>query len=201
MDCSLPGSSVHGIFQAVVLQWVAISLSSGSSRPRHWTQVSRIVDRRLTVWATRELSIHPSYLSIYLSYPSIMSINHLLPTYPPIYPSIYLSRPSFYLFIQPFFHSTYVSHLSIISLSLSSTYLYSFLHFSKLAHRTMHVKLEEPPPFQTQMCCVGWLCKELTFLSFQEVIRALQHGSRWTCHSIWTQQTIPCNSAKWKKKK
>ena len=55
MDCSLPGSSVHGIFQAVVLEWIAISFSSGSSRPRDGTQVSRIVDRRFTVWATREV--------------------------------------------------------------------------------------------------------------------------------------------------
>ena len=31
MDCSLPGSSVHGIFQATVLEWIAISFSSGSS--------------------------------------------------------------------------------------------------------------------------------------------------------------------------
>ena len=34
IDCSLPGSSVHGIFQAKVLEWVAISLSRGSSWPR-----------------------------------------------------------------------------------------------------------------------------------------------------------------------
>ena len=54
MDCSLPGSSVHGIFQARVLEWVAISFSRGSSRPRDWTQVSRIVGRHFTIWATRE---------------------------------------------------------------------------------------------------------------------------------------------------
>ena len=34
MDCSLPGSSVRGIFQARVLEWIAISFSRGSSRPR-----------------------------------------------------------------------------------------------------------------------------------------------------------------------
>ena len=55
MDCSLPGSSVHGIFQAIVLEWIAISFCRGSSRPRDWTRVSRIVDRRFTVWATREV--------------------------------------------------------------------------------------------------------------------------------------------------
>ena len=46
MDCSLPGSSVHGIFQARVLEWVAISFSRESSRPRDQTWVSRIVSRR-----------------------------------------------------------------------------------------------------------------------------------------------------------
>ena len=45
MDCSLPGSSVHGIFQARVLEWVAISFSRGSSQPRDQTWVSLIVGR------------------------------------------------------------------------------------------------------------------------------------------------------------
>ena len=49
VDCSLLGSSVHGIFQARVLEWVAISFSRGSSQPRDRTQVSCIVGRRFTV--------------------------------------------------------------------------------------------------------------------------------------------------------
>ena len=49
MDCSLPGSSVHGIFQARVLEWGAIAFSSGSSRPRDGTQVSCIVDKHFTI--------------------------------------------------------------------------------------------------------------------------------------------------------
>ena len=56
MDCSLPHSSVHGIFQARVLEWVAISFSRGSSQPRDRTWVSHIVGRRFTIWATREVS-------------------------------------------------------------------------------------------------------------------------------------------------
>ena len=39
MDCSLPGSSLHGIFQARVLEWVAISFSRGSSQPRDSTWI------------------------------------------------------------------------------------------------------------------------------------------------------------------
>ena len=49
MECSLPGSSVHGIFQEIVLEWIAISFSRGSSRPRDQTPVSHIVDRCFTV--------------------------------------------------------------------------------------------------------------------------------------------------------
>ena len=54
IDCSLPGSS-HGIFQARILEWVAISFSRGSSPPRDRTRVSHIVGRRFPIWATREV--------------------------------------------------------------------------------------------------------------------------------------------------
>ena len=57
VDYSLPGSSIHGIFQARILEWVAISFSRGSSQPRDWTQVSHIIGRHFTVWATREVSV------------------------------------------------------------------------------------------------------------------------------------------------
>ena len=53
VDCSLPGSSIHGIFQARVLEWVAISFSRGSSQPRDQSRVFCIAGRRFTVWATR----------------------------------------------------------------------------------------------------------------------------------------------------
>ena len=47
MDCSLPGSSVHGILQARILQWVALPFSRGFSQPRDQTQVSCICRRIL----------------------------------------------------------------------------------------------------------------------------------------------------------
>ena len=53
-DSILPGSSVHGIFQARVLEWVAISFSRGSSGPRDWTQISDVSGKHFTIWATRE---------------------------------------------------------------------------------------------------------------------------------------------------
>ena len=53
-DCSLPGSSVHGILQAKILEWAAIPFSRGSSQPRDQTQVSCTAGRFFTIWATRE---------------------------------------------------------------------------------------------------------------------------------------------------
>ena len=53
MDCSPPDSSVHGIFQARVLECVAIPFSGGSSRPRDRTKVSRIVGRCFTICIAR----------------------------------------------------------------------------------------------------------------------------------------------------
>ena len=49
MDCSLPGFSVYGIFQARVLEWGAFSFSRGSSLPKGQTQVSCIAGRRFTL--------------------------------------------------------------------------------------------------------------------------------------------------------
>ena len=54
MDCSPPGSSVLGFFQAGILEGVAISYSMGSSQPRDWTPVSHIAGRFFTVWTTRQ---------------------------------------------------------------------------------------------------------------------------------------------------
>ena len=55
MDCSLSGSSVHGILQARILDWVAISFCKGSSWPRNQTQVSCIAGRFFTNWAIMQI--------------------------------------------------------------------------------------------------------------------------------------------------
>ena len=54
MDCSLPGSYVHGISQAGILEWVAVSFSRLYSQPRDRTQVSCHGKHILYHWATRE---------------------------------------------------------------------------------------------------------------------------------------------------
>ena len=55
MDCSQPGTYVHGILQAIILERVSISFSRGTSWPRDWTCVSCIAGRFFTCWAFREV--------------------------------------------------------------------------------------------------------------------------------------------------
>ena len=66
MDCSLPGSSVHGTFQARIMEWVAISFSREYSRPKDQTQVTCIAGRFFTVWATREAQLFFLCLPMYI---------------------------------------------------------------------------------------------------------------------------------------
>ena len=69
VDCSPLGSSVHGILQARIVEWVAIPFSRGSSWLRDWTQVSCTGRQILYEWATREAlstvqAIHKYLLTI-----------------------------------------------------------------------------------------------------------------------------------------
>ena len=57
MDCSPPGSSVHAVLQARILEWVAIPFSSGSSWLRNQIRVSCIAGRWVTNWAMREATL------------------------------------------------------------------------------------------------------------------------------------------------
>ena len=66
MDCSLPGSSVHGILQARILVQVAISFSKGSSEPKDWTWVSYINRRSLYYWVTREVQL--PFVGLYIAF-------------------------------------------------------------------------------------------------------------------------------------
>ena len=67
MNCSLPGSSIHGILQARILEWVVIAFSRGSSRPRDstcLTCISRTGSKLLYHWATWEAQIFISIMSV-----------------------------------------------------------------------------------------------------------------------------------------
>ena len=60
-DCSPPGTSAQGIFQAIILEWVAVSFFRGSSWPRDWTHISYIScigGRILYQWATCKAPLH-----------------------------------------------------------------------------------------------------------------------------------------------
>ena len=66
MDCSLPGSSVHGIFQARTLEWVAISFCEESSHSRDWISVSRVsciggwIPHLCTAWKAHTITTWPA---------------------------------------------------------------------------------------------------------------------------------------------
>ena len=72
MDCSSPGSSVHGILQARIQEWVAIPFSREYSWPKDRTWVSCIIGKLFTIWATREapsLQIQPfPSLNLFLNF-------------------------------------------------------------------------------------------------------------------------------------
>ena len=76
MDCILPWENPFHpwIFQARVLKWVAISFSRRSSRPRDWTQVSCIVGRCFTIWATREVLAQLYHLIIIIFFSEIITV-------------------------------------------------------------------------------------------------------------------------------
>ena len=92
MDCSLPGSSVHGILQARTLEWVAISFTRGSSQLRDRTQVFYIAGRFFTHWATLHMPLpnsadmgdlssqYPKCISIpvaLVQFSSVQSLSHV----------------------------------------------------------------------------------------------------------------------------
>ena len=83
MDCSPPpGSSVHGILQAGILEWVAISCSRGSSQPRGWTLVSCIAGGCFTVcksncWTLLFDIRIPSYINVDMLYIILMHISFI----------------------------------------------------------------------------------------------------------------------------
>ena len=71
MDGNLPGSSVHGISQARILEWVTILFSRGSSWPRDQTWESCIAGRIFTLWTTREALFNMESVS------SVQSLSHV----------------------------------------------------------------------------------------------------------------------------
>ena len=124
MDCSPAGSAIHGIFQAGVLEWVAISFSRRSSRPRDWTWVSRIVGRRFAVWATREVWWH--VMGSIFSYVHL----HLWISFGELSGQIFCLLLSFESFVS-FRYQSFITYLSwMMNKLFFSVYLnFSFIKF------------------------------------------------------------------------
>ena len=81
MDCSPPGSAVHGILQARILELVVISSFRGSSQPRDWTCVSCIGRQILYHWTTWEVPSQGHELSkdkLQLCLPTVKHMGHLI---------------------------------------------------------------------------------------------------------------------------
>ena len=78
MDCGLPGSSVQGISQARMLEWVAISFSRGSSQSRDWIHVACLAGKFFTIeppGKPKSKILLPKY---YYSRPFFLSLFNLL---------------------------------------------------------------------------------------------------------------------------
>ena len=144
MDCSLPGSSVHGIFQARILEWVAISFLRGSSWPRDWTWVSCTAGRLFTsvfyssgqllscirLFANPWTAASQASTSIFnsrsllkfMSIESVMPSNYLILCHPLLLPSIF---PSIRVFSnESVLHIRWPKYWSFsFSISLSNEYL------------------------------------------------------------------------------
>ena len=73
VDCSPPGSSVHGILRARILEWIAIPFSGRSSRPRDQTQVSYVAGRFFTFWVTGKASYKISFIKALIPFMMALS--------------------------------------------------------------------------------------------------------------------------------
>ena len=78
MDCSPPGSSVHGILQARILEWVVMPSSRGSSQPRDWSQVSSLLEDSLLSELPRKPPKKEGSRSQMLSIDRLLKVSSLL---------------------------------------------------------------------------------------------------------------------------
>ena len=83
MDCSLPGSSVHGISQARILEWVSMSFSRGSFQTRDWTCISCTGRQILFHWATEEAHLGSAMCLILLFTIIRQALGFVLGLFPP----------------------------------------------------------------------------------------------------------------------
>ena len=140
-DCSLPGSSVHGILQARILEWVAISSSRSSSQPRNPTQVSCIAGRFFTNWTMYSFSVYSCHLFLifFASVESMLFLSFIVPIVAwnvPLVSLIFLMRSigfSILLFSSISLHcSLRKALLPLLAFLWNSAFKWVYLSFSPL---------------------------------------------------------------------
>ena len=134
MECSPPGSSVHGILQARILEWVAISFSRGSSWLRNWTRVSCTTGGFLTDWAVIEAPKEwtYTYTCIYIWHINVYDI-HMYDIY--IYMYTYVCIWHTHVYIYMYMTYTYIwNRYDFIywtyCICICQGFLYMFLYMS-----------------------------------------------------------------------
>ena len=131
LDCSLLGSSVHGISQARILEWIAIHLSRGSSQLRDRTHVSCIAD-----WFfTTEPSEKPYWVCVYINFFACGW---------PVVPAPFVEKISFLLCQRLFFVGLCVVPLIYLSLLVPIPHCFDYCSFYSR--------------FSSWLVSVLWLC-------------------------------------------
>ena len=187
MNCSSPGSSVHGILQARMLEWVAIPFSRGSSQFRDWTWVSSTEGRLFTVWTTSEARSLKRNLKSNINlkccmYPLIAVLYHILILH-------YLNNvfDTFYNFLVIFVYET--SRTSLIAQLIKNPpamqetlvkpdlkcqfqanlkFMFSPLSNAHLSHTSSLIVIEV-----TEMEVKTWLCDTNLFFLMSSLVSLL----------------------------
>ena len=136
-DCGLPRSSIHGIFQVRVLEWVAISFSRRSSWPRDRTHISRIVGRRKVVWYCTSIILQ-------LKKKKIIFTNFVCHIHPTNCKYVYvlchpLCHHGYYIFCVSETKS-FICTLSFVLLFLRHITLKTFSFFFSIINFSIHTK-------------------------------------------------------------
>ena len=165
MDCSPPGSSVHGILQARILEWVGILFSRGSSQPRDGTQVSCISGRVFTIWTTKEAPSFIAKMKQTKTPPSKQAQDLPAPGQfpdevlqnPRVTSAVMASYASLSRCGQGLHVSSYVIFTSVQeSPGVKVTSLPVLLVLLSLAGKLIHMRLNGPQATHKQTLCVCW---------------------------------------------
>ena len=170
MDCSLPGSSVHGILKARILEWIAMPSSKGSSWPRDQTSVSyvylhwQVGSLPLTPSRSPQSPLHQPVFCIVLQFSSVQSLSRVQ------------------LFATPWTTACQAS-LSITNLQASNRPFYLFVYhiywILSVFPCSMRIRMLWP-----QICCSELCCQKCNWFT----VSAPPHGIH---HHIGIEATFP----------